>query len=207
MIAIKLTCLLTKVPTEKDKSEIKNTNMTLTMVSVLELPVSFAIFVLPSNLFYALVPKQVNALDNYRSSALYPDEMDFQQALKSVHESADQARQVLLHYLWSLVEGPGKRSMKVWWTEADVESERAITRVLSRDFPDPSRIRWARGRRGPEWCWSVPETAWIVDPLDGTDQLRARLSILLHQHRFDLSGPAESRGCGRSGPEDSVLGR
>jgi myo-inositol-1(or 4)-monophosphatase len=97
------------------------------------------------------------------------DTLDFSQALQTATKAAQQARGVLLHYFGRLKKVQEKTSAGLV-SEADVESERVIAAELKRGFPqiqivgeEDSFLRQSQGQNQ-----AVPETAWVVDPLDGT---------------------------------------
>lgn len=91
--------------------------------------------------------------------------MDQAKALQSAHAAATEARQILLHYYGHLSK-VREKGVEGLVSEADVESEKAISQRLLRDFPDIPIL----GEEGASESWreNVPDTMWIVDPLDGT---------------------------------------
>lgn len=111
--------------------------------------------------------------------------MDFSKALESAKDAAREARKVLLHYYGHLskVREKGAEGLV---SEADVESETVIKQVLSKSFPEIPML----GEEGASAAgrWSIPETTWIVDPLDGTTNY-------IHQlHVFCISIGLKYRG-------------
>lgn len=92
-------------------------------------------------------------------------DLDLTQALDAALAAARAGRKVLLDYFGKLKKVQEKAQAGLV-SEADVESERVITQVLKAAFPDIPVL-------GEEGAFAagdsrVPETAWIVDPLDGT---------------------------------------
>lgn len=111
--------------------------------------------------------------------------MDFVKALESAKDAAQEARKVLLHYYGHLskVREKGAEGLV---SEADVESEKTIKNVLAKNFPEIPML----GEEGASESgrWSVPETTWIVDPLDGTTNY-------IHQmHVWNISIGLKYRG-------------
>jgi myo-inositol-1(or 4)-monophosphatase len=91
--------------------------------------------------------------------------MDLVKALESAKDAAREARKVLLHYFGHLSK-VREKGVEGLVSEADVESEKTIKRILAQSFPDIPML----GEEGAAESgkWNVPHTSWIVDPLDGT---------------------------------------
>ena len=92
-------------------------------------------------------------------------DLDLTQALVTANAAARAGRRVLLDYFGKL-KSVREKAQAGLVSEADLESERVITEILKRDFPEVPVL-------GEEGAFAaggqaVPETAWIVDPLDGT---------------------------------------
>lgn len=92
-------------------------------------------------------------------------ELDLTQALDAATTAAREARAVLLHYFGQLKQVQEKAHAGLV-SEADVESEKTITRVLRERFPDITVL----GEEGAFAAQSneVEASSWVVDPLDGT---------------------------------------
>jgi myo-inositol-1(or 4)-monophosphatase len=90
--------------------------------------------------------------------------MDLDKALGTARLAAKEARKVLLHYFGRLskVREKGDESLV---SEADEESEKTILNIVRKDFPEIPMLGEEAASKGK---WELPETAWIVDPLDGT---------------------------------------
>jgi myo-inositol-1(or 4)-monophosphatase len=100
--------------------------------------------------------------------------MDFVKALESAKDAAREARKVLLHYFGHLskVREKGAEGLV---SEADVESEKTIKKMLARSFPEiPMLGEESAFQTGK---WNVPDTSWIVDPLDGTTNYIHQMNI------------------------------
>lgn len=100
--------------------------------------------------------------------------MDFTKALESAKEAAQEARKVLLHYYGHLSK-VREKGVEGLVSEADVESEKTIKKVLARHFPEIPML----GEEGASESgkWSIPDTTWIVDPLDGTTNYIHQLHV------------------------------
>jgi myo-inositol-1(or 4)-monophosphatase len=92
-------------------------------------------------------------------------ELDLAQALKTAEKAALAGRQVLLDYFGRLKRVQEKAQAGLV-SEADIESERVITRILREDFPDIPVL----GEEGAFLAHDshVQNSSWVVDPLDGT---------------------------------------
>jgi myo-inositol-1(or 4)-monophosphatase len=91
--------------------------------------------------------------------------MDLIKAVSTARKAATEARAVLLKYYGHLSK-VREKGVEGLVSEADEESEKLITRILTEAFPDIPVL----GEEGAalEGHYVVPDTAWIVDPLDGT---------------------------------------
>ena len=92
-------------------------------------------------------------------------DLDLTKALVTANAAARAGRRVLLEYFGRRKQVQEKAQAGLV-SEADLESERVITEILKRDFPDVPVV-------GEEGAFAagdsrIPETAWVVDPLDGT---------------------------------------
>src|SRR5262249_40011002 len=89
----------------------------------------------------------------------------FTLALQTAQKAAAEARKVLLHYFGQLKKVQEK-SFAGLVTEADVESEKTISKILKAGFPNVPVL----GEEGAfiENDARVKDTQWVVDPLDGT---------------------------------------
>ena len=92
-------------------------------------------------------------------------DLDLTQALDAAKAAAKAARQVLLDHFGRLKQVQEKAQAGLV-SEADLESERVITQVLKKAFPSIPVL-------GEEGAFAsqnseVPDSAWVVDPLDGT---------------------------------------
>jgi myo-inositol-1(or 4)-monophosphatase len=92
-------------------------------------------------------------------------DLDLPQALSTALKAAKAGRQVLLDYFGRLKKVQEKAHAGLV-SEADVESERVISQILKADFPAISFL----GEEGAFLTQDskVPDSSWIVDPLDGT---------------------------------------
>jgi len=91
--------------------------------------------------------------------------LDLTQALVAAREAADEGRKVLLHYFRHLKKVQEKAHAGLV-SEADIESEKVITKVLQKHFPSLPVL-------GEEGAFQtrdehVSSSTWVVDPLDGT---------------------------------------
>ncbi len=91
--------------------------------------------------------------------------LDLTQALKTAQRAAEAGRQVLMHYFGQLKKVEEKAHLGLV-SEADLESEKVITRELQAGFPDIPVL----GEEGAFLTRDehVSSTTWVVDPLDGT---------------------------------------
>lgn len=92
-------------------------------------------------------------------------DLDLTLALNTAQDAAAEGRKVLLHYFGQLKKVQEK-SFAGLVSEADVESEKAISAVLTRAFPNV-------GILGEEGAFEknderIRPDQWVVDPLDGT---------------------------------------
>ena len=92
-------------------------------------------------------------------------DLDLTQALKTAQIAADAGREVLMHYFGQLKKVEEKAHLGLV-SEADVESEKVITKLLQKDFPHIPVL----GEEGAFLSRDehVQSTTWVVDPLDGT---------------------------------------
>ena len=92
-------------------------------------------------------------------------ELDLSQALDAARAAARAGREVLLDYFGRLKKVQEKAHAGLV-SEADLESEKVITRELKRRFPDVDVL----GEEGAFLSADerVGATSWVVDPLDGT---------------------------------------
>lgn len=93
------------------------------------------------------------------------ENLDLTQALIAAREAAREGRKVLLHYFGQLKKVQEKAHAGLV-SEADVESEKAISRILKAHFPQIPVL-------GEEEAFltrdeHVASSTWVVDPLDGT---------------------------------------
>lgn len=91
--------------------------------------------------------------------------LDLQQALQTAQKAAAEGRKVLLHY-YGQVKKVQEKSFAGLVSEADVESEKVITKILNTDFPQIAVL----GEEGSflENDERLKPDQWVVDPLDGT---------------------------------------
>lgn len=89
-------------------------------------------------------------------------ELDLEKALDVARRAAQAASQAALPYFRAGVTTRTKEDRSPV-TQADLESEAAIVRVIREAFPDHSLLTEESGAHA-----GLPETRWIVDPLDGT---------------------------------------
>lgn len=91
--------------------------------------------------------------------------LDLTQALSTAQRAAEEGRKVLLHYFGQLKKVQEKAHAGLV-SEADIESEKVITRVLQTDFPAIPVL----GEEGAFLTRDehVASSTWVVDPLDGT---------------------------------------
>lgn len=91
--------------------------------------------------------------------------LDLTHALQTAEKAAAEARKVLLHYFGQLKKVQEK-SFAGLVSEADLESEKTISRILRGDFPSIPVL----GEEGAflENNDAVQADQWVVDPLDGT---------------------------------------
>lgn len=93
------------------------------------------------------------------------DQLDFDKALKTAEKAAAEGRKVLLHYFGQLKKVQEK-SFAGLVSEADLESEKVISKILKADFPEIPVL-------GEEGAFldndeRLKANQWVVDPLDGT---------------------------------------
>jgi len=93
------------------------------------------------------------------------DKLDLSQALNSAKRAAAEGRAVLMHYFGQLKKVQEKAHAGLV-SEADLESEKVIARVLREDFPEIAFL-------GEESAFAASQesaqpSSWVVDPLDGT---------------------------------------
>lgn len=91
--------------------------------------------------------------------------LDLAQALTAARQASEEGRKVLLHYFGQLKKVQEKAHAGLV-SEADVESEKVISRVLRQHFPDIDVL-------GEEGAFAanneqITSNTWVVDPLDGT---------------------------------------
>ncbi|MGE0526520.1 MAG: inositol monophosphatase family protein [Bdellovibrionales bacterium] len=91
--------------------------------------------------------------------------LDLTQALSAANSAAQAGRQVLLEYFGRLKKVQEKAQAGLV-SEADIESEKVITRELQARFPSVPVL-------GEEGAYASRDehaqaTSWVVDPLDGT---------------------------------------
>ncbi len=84
--------------------------------------------------------------------------------LKAAFEAADVAKKILIHHYGKLTHVSEKFKAGLV-SEADVESERAIAKVLKKYFPES---HFLGEESGLDQKPVGDEMLWIVDPLDGT---------------------------------------
>lgn len=91
--------------------------------------------------------------------------LDLTQAVKTARAAADEGRKVLMHYFGQLKKVQEKAHAGLV-SEADLESEKVITKILKKDFPDIDVL----GEEGAFLTRDehVSSSTWVVDPLDGT---------------------------------------
>ncbi len=91
--------------------------------------------------------------------------LDLSKALTASREAAQEGRKVLLHYFRQLKKVQEKAHAGLV-SEADVESEKIITKVLQKHFPEVPVL----GEEGAFLTKDehISRTTWVVDPLDGT---------------------------------------
>ncbi|MBX3022589.1 MAG: inositol monophosphatase [Bdellovibrionales bacterium] len=92
-------------------------------------------------------------------------DLDLTQALGTALKAAKAGRQVLLDYFGRLKKVQEKAHAGLV-SEADVESEKVISAILKKDFPDIAVL----GEEGAFLSKDdhVQRSSWVVDPLDGT---------------------------------------
>lgn len=93
--------------------------------------------------------------------------------LKAAFEAADVGRKVLLEHFGKLTQVSEKHKAGLV-SEADVESEKAIAKVLKKHFPES---RFMGEESGLDQKPEDHELLWIVDPLDGTTNYVHQLPI------------------------------
>ncbi len=91
--------------------------------------------------------------------------LDLTQALDTAQKAAEQGRQVLMHYFGQLKKVQEKAHAGLV-SEADLESEKVITKVLKDAFPAIDVL----GEEGAFLTRDehIASSSWVVDPLDGT---------------------------------------
>ena len=118
-----------------------------------------------------------------------PAEFDIPQNdhLRAAFAAAEAGARVVLHYFERGVEMRDKGSVELV-SQADVEAEQAIARVLAARFPEHAVL----GEE--EQCGSTSaEHLWIVDPLDGTNNFAHRIphfavSVAYYEHQVAQCG-------------------
>jgi myo-inositol-1(or 4)-monophosphatase len=80
------------------------------------------------------------------------------------------AGEVLLKHFGKVTNIKVKENLSSVVSEADVESEKAIINMITKDFPDHNIISEESG-----YNWKGSKFTWIVDPLDGTSNFVAGL--------------------------------
>ena len=107
--------------------------------------------------------------------------------LRAAFATAEAGSRVVLHYFERGVEMHDKGNVELV-SQADVESEQAIARVLAARFPDDAVL----GEEEQSGSISA-ERLWIVDPLDGTNNFAHRIphfavSIAYYEHQVAQCG-------------------
>ncbi len=92
------------------------------------------------------------------------------QAIRVAIEAAMEARRVLQHY-WEHGVEIREKGPKDLVSQADTESETAITNRIRDCFPDHAILGEESGFTGPERS----PNCWIIDPLDGTTNFAHRI--------------------------------
>lgn len=80
------------------------------------------------------------------------------------------AGEVLLKHFGKVTNIKVKENLSSVVSEADVESEKAIINMITKDFPDHNIISEESG-----YNWKGSKFTWIIDPLDGTSNFVAGL--------------------------------
>jgi myo-inositol-1(or 4)-monophosphatase len=93
------------------------------------------------------------------------DQLDLKQALQTAQNAAAEGRKVLLHYFGQLKQVQEK-SFQGLVSEADLESEKVISKILKADFPEIPVLGEEGAFLGNDE--RVKGDQWVVDPLDGT---------------------------------------
>jgi myo-inositol-1(or 4)-monophosphatase len=86
--------------------------------------------------------------------------------LKALHKGGD----ILLKYFGKVSNIKVKENLSSVVSEADVESEKIIIDLITKDFPDHNIISEESG-----YIYKGSPVTWIVDPLDGTSNFVAGL--------------------------------
>jgi myo-inositol-1(or 4)-monophosphatase len=91
--------------------------------------------------------------------------LDLNLALKTAETAAQAGRQVLMHYFGQLKKVEEKAHLGLV-SEADVESEKVISEILKKAFPEIPVL----GEEGAFLTKDehISSSTWVVDPLDGT---------------------------------------
>jgi len=91
--------------------------------------------------------------------------LDLTHALQAAEKASVEGRKVLLHYFGQLKKVQEKAHAGLV-SEADIESEKVITRVLKEHFPDIDVLGEEGAFLGRDE--QISSSSWVVDPLDGT---------------------------------------
>ena len=100
------------------------------------------------------------------------------------------AGEVLLKYFGKVTHIKVKENLSSVVSEADLESEKVILEIITKDFPDHNIISEESGYK-----YKGSEYTWIVDPLDGTSNFVAGLPwfgilIAVMKHNTPIAGGA-----------------
>jgi len=87
-----------------------------------------------------------------------------------ITNALQKAGEVLMKHFGKVANIKVKENLSSVVSEADVESEKAIIDLITKDFPDQNIISEERG-----YNWKGSKFTWIVDPLDGTSNFVAGL--------------------------------
>lgn len=88
--------------------------------------------------------------------------MTAQQWLQCAHAAADAAESIIAHYYHGEFDVTRKADDSPV-TQADVESEQAIAKIIRKAFPDHGFYGEETGRHGDDSRY-----LWLIDPIDGT---------------------------------------
>lgn len=108
--------------------------------------------------------------------------MTAQQWLQCAHAAADAAETIIAHYYHGEFDVTRKADDSPV-TQADVESEQAIAKIIRKAFPDHGFYGEETGRHGDDSRY-----LWLIDPIDGTKSFVRGYPFLSTQIALQVAG-------------------